>query len=143
MWELSALFGMAFSAATLLPIPSEPLFLALLAKGTHSLPVLVFVATLGNTLGSTVNWALGRYVERFRDHPRFPLKGEDFAKTQRLYQRWGVWSLLLGWAPVIGDPLTVMAGVMRTPLWQFVLLTGLGKGLRYLAVAGAFAGLFG
>jgi membrane protein YqaA with SNARE-associated domain len=143
MWELFALFGMAFSAATLLPFPSEPLFLALIAKGTYGLPVLLAVATIGNTLGSCVNWALGRWIERFRDQPRFPLKGDDFDKTQRLYQRWGVWSLLLGWAPVIGDPLTVMAGVMRTPLWKFVLLTGLGKCLRYLAVAGIFKGLFG
>jgi membrane protein YqaA with SNARE-associated domain len=136
MWELLALFGMAFSAATILPIPSEPMFLGLVALGNWSPAVLVAVATIGNTLGSCVNWAMGVYIERFRNHPRFPVKEADFARYQAMYQRYGVWSLLLGWAPIIGDPLTVMAGVMRTPLWLFVLITGVGKLIRYAALAG-------
>jgi len=142
MWERSAvellgLFWAAFLSATILPGASEAALLALIAVGSWSLTTLIVVATIGNTLGSVVNWWLGLYVERWRDHPRFPVKPADYERYQAWYRRWGVWSLLLAWAPLIGDPLTVMAGVMRTPLWLFLLATGAGKLARYLAVAGA------
>jgi membrane protein YqaA with SNARE-associated domain len=137
MWELIGLFWAAFLSATILPGSSEAALLALIALGSWDLTTLVVVATIGNTLGSVVNWWLGLFVERWRDHPRFPVKPEDFAKYQAWYKRWGVWSLLAAWVPVIGDPLTVMAGVMRTPLWIFILVTGAGKLARYLVVVGA------
>jgi membrane protein YqaA with SNARE-associated domain len=136
MFELAGLFWAAFLSATILPGSSEAALLALMALGSWSLTVLVAVATVGNTLGSVVNWVLGLYVERWRNHPRFPVKPAEFETYQAWYRKWGVWSLLLAWVPVIGDPLTVMAGVMRTPLWLFVLVTGVGKLARYLAVAG-------
>jgi membrane protein YqaA with SNARE-associated domain len=137
MWELVGLFWVAFLSATILPGSSEAALLALIALGSWKLSILVIVATVGNTLGSVVNWWLGLYVERWRDHPRFPVKPADFEKYQLWYQRWGLWSLLAAWVPVIGDPLTVMAGVMRTPLWMFIAITGIGKLVRYLAVVGA------
>ncbi len=137
MWELIGLFWAAFLSATVLPGSSEAALLALIAIGSHDLFSLVLVATIGNTLGSIVNWWLGLFVERWRDHPRFPVKPAEFVKYQDWYMRWGIWSLLLAWVPVIGDPLTVMAGVMRTPLWVFVLVTGIGKLARYLVVVGA------
>jgi membrane protein YqaA with SNARE-associated domain len=136
-WELLGLFWAAFLSATVLPGSSEAALLALMAVGTSSPTTLIGVATVGNTLGSVVNWWLGLFVERWRGHPRFPVKPEDFERYQDWYRRWGVWSLLLAWVPVIGDPLTVMAGVMRTPLWVFLLVTGIGKLARYLAVVGA------
>jgi membrane protein YqaA with SNARE-associated domain len=137
MWELIGLFWAAFLSATILPGSSEAALLALVALGSSSLAMLITVATIGNTLGSVVNWVLGLYVERWRNHPRFPVKPADYAKYQDWYQKWGVWSLLLAWVPVIGDPLTVMAGVMKTPLWLFILVTGVGKLARYIAVVGA------
>ena len=137
MLELAGLFWAAFLSATILPGSSEAALLALMALGRWGMPVLVAVATVGNTLGSVVNWVLGLYVERWRDHRRFPVKPAEFARYRAWYQRWGVWSLLLAWVPIIGDPLTVMAGVMRTPLWLFILVTGIGKLARYLVVAGA------
>jgi membrane protein YqaA with SNARE-associated domain len=137
MLELAGLFWAAFLSATILPGSSEAALLALMALGSWGIAVLVGVATVGNTLGSVINWLLGLFVERWREHPRFPVKPAEFAKYQDWYRRWGVWSLLLAWVPVIGDPLTVMAGVMRTPLWLFVLMTGVGKLVRYLAVVGA------
>ena len=136
MWELIGLFWAAFLSATILPGSSEAALLALIALGSWDLTTLVAAATIGNTLGSVVNWWLGLFVERWRDHPRFPVKPAEFAKYQDWYKRWGIWSLLAAWVPVIGDPLTVMAGVMRTPLWVFILVTGVGKLARYLAVAG-------
>jgi membrane protein YqaA with SNARE-associated domain len=136
MWELAGLFWAAFLSATILPGSSEAALLAAMTMGSASLTALIATATIGNTLGSVVNWLLGRFVERWRDHPRFPVKPDEFARYQDWYRRWGVWSLLLAWVPIIGDPLTVMAGVMRTPLWLFILVTGAGKLVRYLAVAG-------
>jgi membrane protein YqaA with SNARE-associated domain len=136
MLELFGLFWAAFLSATILPGSSEAALLALMALTRWSLATLIGVATVGNTLGSVVNWLLGLYVERWRNHPRFPVKPADFVRYQGWYRRWGVWSLLLAWVPIIGDPLTVMAGVMRTPLWLFILVTGIGKLARYLAVAG-------
>jgi membrane protein YqaA with SNARE-associated domain len=136
MWELFGLFWAAFLSATILPGSSEAALVALIALGSNSLVLLVTVATVGNTLGSVVNWWLGLFVERWRDHPQFPVKPADYAKYQDWYQRWGVWSLLLAWVPVIGDPLTVMAGVMRTPLWLFIVMTGIGKLARYLVLVG-------
>jgi membrane protein YqaA with SNARE-associated domain len=141
MLELAGLFWAAFLSATILPGSSEAALLALMALGSWSTALLVGVATVGNTLGSVINWLLGLYVERWRDHARFPVKPEEFLRYRDWYQRWGVWSLLLAWVPVVGDPLTVMAGVMRTPLWLFILVTGLGKLARYLVVAGV-VGLF-
>ncbi|MFM9973125.1 MAG: YqaA family protein [Beijerinckiaceae bacterium] len=137
MWELATLFWAAFLSATILPGSSEAVLLGLIALGSWPLTTLITVATVGNTLGSVVNWWLGLFVERFRDHKRFPVKPADFERYRDWYKRWGVWSLLLAWVPVIGDPLTVMAGVMRTPLWLFILVTGIGKLARYLVVAGA------
>jgi membrane protein YqaA with SNARE-associated domain len=137
MWELVGLFWAAFLSATVLPGSSEAALLALMALGSWETVTLIAVATVGNTLGSVVNWWLGLFVERWRGHPRFPIKHAEFTRYQEWYKRWGVWSLLLAWVPVIGDPLTVMAGVMRTPLWLFLLATGAGKLARFVVVAGA------
>jgi membrane protein YqaA with SNARE-associated domain len=136
VWELSGLFVSAFTSATLLPGSSEAVLAGILAFGTASTTSAVIVATLGNTLGSVVNWGMGLFAARFRHHRRFPLTPEQYKRYSAAYAKWGVWSLLLSWTPVIGDPLTVVAGVMRTPLWIFLPLVTLAKGVRYLVVAG-------
>jgi membrane protein YqaA with SNARE-associated domain len=138
MIELAGLFAAAFLSATLLPGSSEAAFLALLAHGGALAPALA-VATVGNTLGSCANWAIGRWLEHYRDHPRFPVKPATFDRYQAWYARYGVWSLLLSWTPIIGDPLTVMAGVARTPFWLFAGVVGAAKLARYAALAGAFS----
>lgn len=135
--ELLTLFLVAFASATILPGASEATLVGVIALGTAGVGAAVAIATFGNTLGSLVNWLMGRYAARFRDHPRFPLSPVRYERYVAAYQRWGVWSLLLSWAPVIGDPLTLVAGAMRTPLWIFVPLVTVAKGVRYLVVAGA------
>jgi membrane protein YqaA with SNARE-associated domain len=138
MIDLSAylgLFAIAFVAATILPAQSEAALVALLAAGTQSPVLLVAVASAGNVLGAVVNWALGRGVERFRDRKWFPVKPAQLDRATGWYRRWGRWSLLLSWAPVGGDALTVAAGVLREPLWSFLLLVGVAKTLRYVALA--------
>ncbi len=95
------------------------------------------VATAGNVLGSVVNWALGRFLVRFSDRRWFPVSPAMLDRATRWYARWGRWSLLGAWLPVVGDPLTLAAGVMREPLWRFVLIVTLAKGGRYAVLAWA------
>jgi membrane protein YqaA with SNARE-associated domain len=137
---LGALGGMAlaaFGAATVLPFQSEVVFVALLAAETAPVWLVTAVASVANTLGSVVNWIMGRYIEHFRDRRWFPVTQAQLDRAQKWYERWGVWTLLLSWAP-FGDGFTVIAGIMRTPLWLFVLIVGTVKTLRYLALTGLF-----
>lgn len=129
------LFFSAFIAATLLPAYSEIVFAGLLSAGYNPWHLL-FWASLGNTLGAAVNWLLGRYLLHFKERSWFPFKTDSLSGAQRWFNRWGVWSLLLAWLPIIGDPLTFIAGVMRVPFPLFIALTALGKTARYATVLG-------
>lgn len=129
------LFFAAFGAATLLPLQSEAVLVGLLLSDHYNLWLLLGIATVGNVLGSVVNWWLGRWVEHFKDRLWFPVSAKQLDKASRHYERWGHWTLLLSWVPIIGDPLTLVAGVMREPLWRFLLLVTLAKSLRYGVLA--------
>ncbi|WP_245502520.1 YqaA family protein [Mesorhizobium sp. M1A.F.Ca.IN.020.06.1.1] len=131
-----ALFLTAFAAATILPLQSEALLAGLLLAGSQSPAALILVTTLGNVLGSVVNWLLGRGIDRFRDRKWFPVKPAVLDRACVRYRHYGRWSLLLSWAPVIGDPLTLVAGVFREPLWSFVAIVTAAKIARYLLVSG-------
>jgi len=133
----SGMFTSAFVSATLLPAQSEAVLAAILAQDTHPAAMVIAVAALGNTLGAATNWLIGREVHRFRDRRWFPCSPEQLARTEGWYRRWGRWSLLLSWAPLIGDALCLAAGVLREPLPSFLGIVFTAKLLRYLAVAGA------
>ena len=141
-FALFTMFAAAFGAATILPFQSEIVFAALQVRGELSLPLLILVASGGNTLGSVVNYLLGLMVERFRDRRWFPVSQAQLDRAQRWYAKWGVWSLLLSWAP-LGDALTVAAGVMRTNIWLFVALVALAKTGRYVILAALTAQVWG
>jgi len=128
------MFGAAFLAATLLPFYSEVLVVGLVLDRPQEWIWIWLVASLGNTLGSAVNWALGRYLLRFQDRKWFPFKSGGLSRSQRWFQKYGVWSLLMAWAPVGGDALTFLAGVMRVNFSLFWLLTFIGKAARYLVL---------
>lgn len=130
-----ALFLSAFGAATLLPLQSEAVLVALLLAGQHPLWALLLVATLGNVLGSWANWLLGRSIEHYRERRWFPVSPARLQQAQDWYARYGRWSLLLSWMPVIGDPLTLVAGVMRERLWVFLAIVTLAKASRYAVLA--------
>ncbi|MCD5989615.1 DedA family protein [Pseudomonas sp. CDFA 553] len=143
MFEISSYAGLflaAFGAATLLPMQSEAVLVGMLLSGHYTVATLLLVATLGNVLGSLLNWVLGRSVERFRHKRWFPVSEAKLEKAQRFYLRYGRWSLLLSWVPIIGDPLTMVAGVMREPLWSFLLIVTFAKGVRYLLLTAATLG---
>ncbi|WP_299818700.1 YqaA family protein [uncultured Roseibium sp.] len=133
--SLIGLFGLSFLAATLLPAQSELGLSGLIAAGTDPVVLLVAAASLGNTLGSMVNWGLGRGAAAFSNARWFPVKPEKLERATGWYRRYGRWSLLMSWAPVIGDPLTLAAGVLREPFWSFTLLVAIAKTARYLIVA--------
>ena len=121
----------SFAAATLLPIGSEPTLLFLLEGGGNP-PLLLALATLGNTLGAAVNWWLGRYLLHFQEAKWFPVSSQSLERAQTQFSRRGVWVLLFAWLPVVGDPLTFVAGVLKVSFWWFLFLVGLGKCLRYM-----------
>ena len=121
----------SFAAATLLPLGSEPTLLVLLEKGYNPLLLLLF-ATGGNTTGAVVNWFIGRYLLRFKGANWFPISNDSLIKAQKQFSRRGVWVLLLAWLPILGDPLTLVAGILRVNLVTFVMLVGLGKCMRYM-----------
>ncbi|MCG2582712.1 MAG: DedA family protein [Marinobacter sp.] len=124
------LFLTAFAAATLLPAYSEVMLGAMVTQD-YSLWWLWFWATAGNTLGSVVNGVIGRQVDRFKEKRWFPVTEEQLEKARNKFNRYGQWSLLLGWMPLGGDALTLIGGVMRVPWLNFVVLVAIGKGVRY------------
>ena len=130
----SGLFITAFLAATVLPAQSEAGLAALILASPASVILLVATASLGNVLGSVVNWYLGRGISHFTGKRWFPANAQ-LSRATSWYSRYGKWSLLLSWAPIIGDPLTVVAGIMREPLLRFLLFVGIAKTSRYIVVA--------
>ncbi|WXL25185.1 YqaA family protein [Ectopseudomonas mendocina] len=137
MLTLSAYAGLfisALAAASLLPLQSEAVLVALLLADEYPAWLLVLIASVGNTLGSLINWGIGRYIERFRNKSWFPVSEQRLLNAQFFYRRYGRWSLLLSWMPVIGDPLTLVAGLMKERMGIFLLLVSVAKTARYLAL---------
>ena len=141
MIELGGLFLAAFAAATLIPAQSEAVLVALILSANQPVWLLLLVATVGNVLGSAVNWAMGRFLFRFAGRRWFPASVTQIDRATGWYARWGHWSLLASWVPVIGDPLTLVAGVLREPFGRFLLIVTLAKGGRYLVLAWITHGL--
>ncbi len=138
------LFISALGAASLLPLSSELVLISLLTEyeTKHwSVAGLWLVATIGNTLGAGINALLGFYLTRFQNKTWFPVSKAQLTRAKHWFQRYGQWSLLLSWLPIIGDALTVAAGVFRTKIWLFFVLVTLGKGARYAVIIGIFYGV--
>lgn len=133
--SLAGLFLAALLAATLVPAQSEAVFVVLLLQEQDPVWLLLAVATAGNVLGSVVNWLLGRFAMRFSGRRWFPVPAAALARAQRWYARRGWISLFGAWLPLVGDPLTLAAGLMREPFWRFLLVVTLAKGGRYLFLA--------
>lgn len=103
----------------------------MLASKAYSTALLLVVASVGNVLGAVINWVLGRGMERFADRRWFPVKPAALQSASQWYHRYGRWSLLGSWLPIVGDPLTVVAGVLREPFWSFLILVTIAKTARY------------
>lgn len=134
--EYLAVFSSAFLAATLLPAASEVVLAGTAAAEDADPWLLLGLASAGNTLGSVVNWMLGRYLWHWREHRWFPIGAAGLERASGWFNRFGIWSLLFAWVPVIGDPLTLMAGVFQVRFPIFVTLVAIGKTVRYAVVLG-------
>jgi membrane protein YqaA with SNARE-associated domain len=129
------LFAAALVAATILPAQSELVLAGLLNAGHQSPWLLVAFASVGNVLGSIINWGLGRFLIHLRHRRWFPLKPAAYDRAVGWFDKYGLWSLLLAWVPMIGDPLTVVAGALRVDLLRFTVLVAIGKVGRYVFIA--------
>lgn len=145
MAALWALFASAFLSATLVPMASEGVLAGLIAAGGHDPWALWGVATAGNVAGAVVNWGMGRGLAHFQGRRWFPVSPERMERARAWFTRWGTWTLLLSWLPMVGDALTIVAGAMRVRLAVFVVLVAIGKAARYgvvlLAMLGVLRGL--
>ncbi len=135
LYELVGLFASAFLSATILPGTSEAALIAILTFGATSVWTALGVATVGNVLGAMLNWCIGFFFASYRNHPRFPVKPEQFEKYSVWFQKWGVWSLFLSWLPLVGDALTIIAGTMRCNPLLVAAIVFIAKGGRYAVVA--------
>ena len=127
------LFFVAFVSATLVPMGSEALLIYDIHEG-YVVWLLWLVASMGNTLGSMVNYWLGLKGEVYLESRGY-LSREKMARASRSFSRYGGWTLLLSWMPIIGDPLTFMAGVLRYRFKRFVLIVAAAKAARYAVIA--------
>ncbi len=134
------LFISAFGAATLLPLQSEAVLVSLLLQNKYTVFGLIAIASLGNVLGSCVNWYLGLKIERFKNRKWFPISAAKMAKAEVMYQKYGYWSLLLSWMPIIGDPITLVAGLLKENFYRFLLIVSIAKTGRYVFVYLAILG---
>ena len=130
----SSLFLSSFLAATLIPAQSEAILSFQLASNKEDLIYLILLATSGNVLGALVNWYLGKFLIHYKEKKWFPIKADKLEKGEKFYKKYGRVSLLLSWMPIIGDPITLVAGILKEPLWSFLILVTIAKGLRYIFV---------
>ena len=137
-WPFWLMLATAFASATLLPFSSEVALVTALETRSAGRATLVVAATIDNVGGAWFNWWLGRHARRFEQRPWFPFAPATIATASQRFQRLGTWSLLFSWLPIIGDPLTFVAGLLRVPLLTFLPLVTIAKGGRYLALAVAF-----
>ena len=129
-----SLFFISFLAATILPFSSELTLAGLITTSNYDNVLLLSVASFGNVLGSVVNWVLGFYSRNLTIKKWFPFKETQIERSSKWFNKFGKWSLLFAWVPILGDPLTLVAGLLRVRFLDFIILVAIGKVSRYLLV---------
>ena len=130
-----SLFTISFLAATILPFSSELMLASMLSIENYNRTLLITFSSLGNILGSVFNWVLGFYFINLQNKKWFPFKEKQISKSSLWFEKYGKWSLLFAWVPIIGDPLTFVAGTMKTKILTFIILVSFGKIARYLFIS--------
>jgi membrane protein YqaA with SNARE-associated domain len=137
---LSTVFVVSFISATLLPLGSEPVVFGLIKLNPTLFWPAIGIATLGNTLGGAVTWAMGlgshHIVDRF-NHSKTHLKALEWLRSI------GPKACLLSWLPIVGDPICAVAGWLKMPFWPCVVYMAIGKLIRYFLMTAALVGMFG
>ncbi|MEE2699215.1 MAG: YqaA family protein [Pseudomonadota bacterium] len=136
------LFASAFLAATVLPFSSELVLVGLMLAEDYNSFILWAVASLGNVAGACVNWGVGRFCINWKDRNWFPVKQAQLDSAEKWFSRYGIWSLLFSWVPVVGDPLTFLSGILRVNFRLFVILVTIGKAGRYGVLIFVSNGIF-
>ncbi|MDA7472313.1 DedA family protein [Candidatus Pelagibacter ubique] len=129
-----SLFAISFLAATILPFSSELTLARLIATSNFDSLLLLIVDSFGNILGSVVNWVLGFYSRNLSTKKWFPFKDKQIENSSKWFNKFGKWSLLFAWVPIIGDPLTLLAGLLRVRFIDFIILVAIGKVSRYVLI---------
>ena len=129
-----SLFAISFLAATILPFSSELTLAGLIVTSDYDNLLLLIVASFGNVFGSVFNWGLGSYSRNLTTKKWFPFKETQIERSSKWFRKFGKWSLLFAWVPVVGDPLTLVAGILRVKFIDFIILVAIGKVSRYLIV---------
>jgi len=132
--EYISIFFLSFLAATIIPFSSEVGLFSYIAVGKFNNELLLIFASLGNILGSCVNYILGLYIIKFKTKSWFPFKDNQILKATNWFNRFGVYSLFFAFLPIVGDPLTLIAGMFRVSFIKFIILVSFGKILRYLLI---------
>ena len=128
------LFFISFLAATILPFSSELTLAGLISTSNYDNLLLLVFASFGNVLGSAFNWGLGFYARNLTIKKWFPFKETQIERSSKWFSKFGKWSLLFAWVPIVGDPLTFVAGLLRVRFLDFIILVAIGKVSRYLIV---------
>jgi len=128
------LFLTSFLAATIFPLSSELTLISLLKSGSYNSFLLISSSSTGNILGSVFNWFLGFYLLKYINKKWFPFKTNQINVASKRFNKFGIWSLLFSWLPVVGDPLTLIAGILRINFLLFLILVSVGKISRYFFV---------
>ena len=128
------LFIISFLAATILPLSSEITLAGLMVAQSYNNFILLLAASVGNILGSSFNWVLGIYSRKFESKKWFPFNQNQMQRSSKWFLKYGKWSLLFAWLPVVGDPLTFIAGTMQTRFLSFLVLVTIGKVARYIII---------
>ena len=129
-----SLFFISFLAATILPCSSELTLAGLISTSNYDNLLLLVFASFGNVLGSVFNWSLGFYSRNLSTKKWFPFKETQIERSSKWFSKFGKWSLLFAWLPIVGDPLTFVAGLLRVRFLDFIILVAIGKVSRYLIV---------
>ena len=129
-----SLFFISFLAATILPFSSEFTLAGLISTSNYDNLLLLVFASFGNVLGSVFNWGLGFYARNLTIKKWFPFKETQIERSSKWFSKFGKWSLLFAWVPIVGDPLTFVAGLLRVRFFDFIILVAIGKVSRYLII---------
>ena len=127
------LFVSAFISATLFPLGSEALLIYNI-KENYNIYLLLFFATTGNVLGSVLNYYLGLKGEIYCERKKY-LKKESINKYKNIFDKYGSYTLLFSWMPLVGDPLTFIAGILKYNFKKFLFLVFIAKFFRYTFIA--------
>ena len=131
----TSLFISSFLSSTILPGHSEIILTAFIFLKKYPIIDLIFFASIGNILGSILNWCIGYFLTNLKDRKWFPINKSQLTRASSWFLKYGKWTLFLSWVPIIGDPLTIIAGIFRVPIYTFILIVSLAKTMRYVFIS--------